>query len=311
MVFAISTHTDTHEPSGRQHPEHLRIRPGDAHAVNILVTSAAGTNGDGYGSILAFTLDGKMLGAFGADSGITDPRGLRVHPDGDRVYVNNGDDRILSLDPHGRIAAKTGPIANLNPGRGNFGPDGRYYIGSRTARTIVAFPPGLLGSGKAILPSGVVPFPRGFALAPDGRLFLASGTSPSGDGDDTILAFAPDLTLSAARFVDDTQLSPLDLAIAPNGNVLVSSEFPFGGPDAVATVREYDAGSGKLVRIFSPDGSVGFRKPRGLRFGPDGNLYCVAHGEIVAFDFGDGRFLGAVARLDRLNGQAIEFFPLR
>jgi DNA-binding beta-propeller fold protein YncE len=311
MVFAISTHTDTHEPSGRQHPEHLRIRPGDAHAVNILVTSAAGTNGDGYGSILAFTLDGKMLGAFGADSGITDPRGLRVHPDGDRVYVNNGDDRILSLDPHGRIAAKTGPIANLNPGGGNFGPDGRYYIGSRTARTIMAFPPGLLGSGKAILPSGVVPFPRGFALAPDGRLFLASGTSPSGDGDDTILAFAPDLTLSAERFVDDTQLSPLDLAIAPNGNVLVSSEFPFGRPDAVTTVREYDAGSGKLVRIFSPDGSVGFRKPRGLRFGPDGNLYCVAHGEIVAFDFGDGRFLGAVARLDRLNGQAIEFFPLR
>jgi hypothetical protein len=178
MVFAISTHTETHEPSGRQHPEHLRIRPGDEHAVNILVTSAAGTNGDGYGSILAFTLDGKMLGAFGADSGITDPRGLRVHPDGDRVYVNNGDDRILPLDPHGRIAAKTGPIANLNPGGGNFGPDGRYYIGSRTARTIMAFPPGLLGSGKAILPSGVVPFPRGFALVSDGRLFLASGHQP-------------------------------------------------------------------------------------------------------------------------------------
>jgi hypothetical protein len=58
--------------------------------------------------------------------------------------VNNRDDRILSLDPHGRIAAKTGPIAKLNPGGGNFGPDGRYFIGSRTARTIMAFPPGLL-----------------------------------------------------------------------------------------------------------------------------------------------------------------------
>src|SRR5271165_3096614 len=89
-----------------------------------------------------------MLGSFGADSGITDPRGLRVHPDGDRVYVNNGDDRILFLDPHGHIAAKPGPIANLNPGGGNFGPDGRYYIGSRTARTIMAFPPGLC-SGRA------------------------------------------------------------------------------------------------------------------------------------------------------------------
>jgi hypothetical protein len=59
--------------------------------------------------------------------------------DGDRVYVNNRDDRILSLDPHGCTAAKIGPIAKLNPGGGNFGPDGRYFIGSRTARTIMAF----------------------------------------------------------------------------------------------------------------------------------------------------------------------------
>jgi hypothetical protein len=55
--------------------------------------------------------------------------------------VNNTDDRILSLDPHGCISAKTRPIAKLNPGGGNFGPDGRYFIGSRTARTIMAFRP--------------------------------------------------------------------------------------------------------------------------------------------------------------------------
>jgi hypothetical protein len=42
------------------------------------------------------------------------------------------------------------------------------------------------------------------------------------------------------------ELSPLDLAIAPNGNIVVSSEYPFGASDAVATVREYDSADGHL-----------------------------------------------------------------
>lgn len=145
----------------------MRFHQNTVRTVNILVTSAAGANGDGYGSIVIFSLDGRALGAFGGDHNITDPRGLHVHPNGDRVFVNNGDGRILSLDPEGRIVAQTDPIAQLNPGGGIFGPHGYYYVGSRSARTIVAFPPSLLGSGEAILPNGVVPFPRGFAFAPD------------------------------------------------------------------------------------------------------------------------------------------------
>jgi hypothetical protein len=278
--------------------------------MNNLVTSASGANGDGYGSILAFD-GGKLLGQFGAEAGITDPRGPRVHSGRRRLYVNNGDDRVLAFDPNGKIGAETGSIAHLNPGGGNFGPDGRYYVGLRTARTIIALPSDLSGGGEAVLPHAIVPFPRGFAFGLDGRLYLASGTGPFGDGENTILAFPPDLVLPGARLVDDDELSPLDLMVAPSGNILVSSEFPFGVPAAVTTIREYDPGNGKLVRVFMPDGSVGFRKPRGLRFGPDGHLYCVARDEIVAFDFGDGSFLGAFARLDRLNGQAMEFFPAR
>jgi hypothetical protein len=131
-----------------------------------------------------------------------------------------------------------------------------------------------------------------------------------GEGDDAIVAFSPADRTRPDRLVEhDPDLSPLDLIVAPNGNVIVSSERPFGAPDAVTTVREYHPESGRLVRVFSAKGLAAFRKPRGLRFGPDGNLYCVAQDEVVAFDFTSGRCLGPVMRFPRLYGQALVFFP--
>jgi hypothetical protein len=76
----------------------------------------------------------------------------------------------------------------------------------------------------------------------------------------------------------------------------------------VTTLREYDRSNGRLVRVFAPDRGTEFRKPRGLRFGPDGKLYCVAQDEVVAFDFATGKSLGPVVRLRGLNGQAAIFF---
>jgi hypothetical protein len=40
--------------------------------------------------------------------------------------------------------------------------------------------------------------------------------------------------------VRDPELSPLDLFIAPSGNIVVSSEHPFGAANAMTTVSEYD-----------------------------------------------------------------------
>jgi hypothetical protein len=118
-----------------------------------------------------------------------------------------------------------------------------------------------------------------------------------------------EVVVQAVRLVADPELSPLDLAIAPNSNIVVSSERPFGAEDAVTTVREYDARDGHLVRVFSPNGKAEFRKPRGLRFSSNGLLYCVARDEVVAFDFTNGKCLGSVAQLQRLNGQALVSFP--
>jgi outer membrane protein assembly factor BamB len=274
----------------------------------ILVTSGSGSNGNGYGALLAFKRDGTLIGPFNDDSRIVDPRGLVVDQKEELLFLNSAD-RILALDPNATIVRDTGAIAGLNPGGGIFGPDGRYYVGLRSARTIMAFPLLLDATGEQYLPPGIVPFPRGFAFGQDGRLFLASGIGPNGEGDNAIVAITSSVRTRPFRFVSDPDLSPLDLTIAPNGNIVVASEHPFGAADAVTSVREYDSTDGHLVRVFSPTKQSEFRKPRGLRFGPDGHLYCVAQDEVVAFDFTKGACLGTVVQLQRLNGQALAFFP--
>ena len=277
--------------------------------MTILVTSAAGANGAGYGKVLAFSDDGKPIGVFGDDPRVIDPRGLGLDRASGLLYVNSGSDRIVALDRDGHVIHASHRVAGLNPGGGNFGPDGRYYVGLRSERTIMAFAKKLDRAGEYVLPPHVVPFPRGFAFGHDGRLFLASGVGPGGEGDNTILAFDSDRRMLPSWKVQDPELSPLDLAIAPNDNIIVSSEHPFGAANAVTTVREYDHADGHLVRVLAPNHGVQFRKPRGLRFGPHARLYCVAQDEVVAFDFAVGNCLGAVVTLPGLNGQAVIFFP--
>jgi hypothetical protein len=147
-------------------------------AMPLLVTSAAGINGNGHGLLLAFDRDGSPLGSFSNDHRIADPRGLAVDQRQELLFLNSGADRVLALDRTGKVVRDTGPIDGLNPGGGNFGPDGRYYVGLRTERTIMAFRPELSMVGEQVFPRGIVPFPRGFAFGRDGRLFLASGIGP-------------------------------------------------------------------------------------------------------------------------------------
>ena len=277
--------------------------------MHILVTSGSGANGNGYGAILRFAPEGDFAGPFTRDPRIADPRGLSVDPSGELVYVNSGNDRVLALDLHGQVVRDSGPVPGLDPGGAEFGPDGRYYLTVRRQRTIRAMPAALDGEGEFLLPAGVVPFPRGFGFGRDGRIYLSSGVAPSGQGDNTIVVFDRGGTLLTPQLVTDPELSPLDLKLAPNGNIVVASEWPFGAPDAASSVREYDPLTGELVRVFAPERSVGFRRPRGLRFGPDGLLYCVGEHHVVAFDFASGSSSGPVVHLERLNGQALVLVP--
>jgi DNA-binding beta-propeller fold protein YncE len=272
----------------------------------ILVTSASGANGDGYGTLLSFSAaGGELAGPFSDDPRVADPRGLSLSPAGDLVYVTSGDDRVLALDKNGNVVLDSGRMEGLDGGGGTFGPDGRYCVTLRRRGTILALPPGLDTEGEPLLPDGAVPFPRGFGFGDGGQLYLSSGIGPSGEGDNTITVFDGDGRLGNPRLVSDPELSPLDLAIAPGGSLVVSSEWPFGSPGATATIREYDPSTGRLVRVLAPDPAVKFARPRGLRFGPGSQLYCVGQDHVVAFDFPTGRFLGVIAELRRLNGQAV------
>ena len=98
----------------------------------LLVTSASGVNGNGFGTLLAFGLDGKLRGTLIDDERIVDPRGLAVDPKENLLFLNSGADRVLAISPQGFIVRDTGRIEGLNPGGGTLGPDGRYYVGSRT-----------------------------------------------------------------------------------------------------------------------------------------------------------------------------------
>ena len=101
--------------------------------MRILVTSAGRANGDGYGAILAFGPDGEFTGPFSSDPRITDPRGMSLDPSGALVYPNSGDDRVVTLDLDGNVLRDSGRLPGLEPGGGEFGPDGRLYLASGVA----------------------------------------------------------------------------------------------------------------------------------------------------------------------------------
>lgn len=239
----------------------------------LSVPSAVSANGNEHGVLLSFDDNSDPPGVFGTDGRIADPCGLTADPKQRLLFVNSAG-RVLGLDACGKVMRDAGVIAARNLRGEVFGPVGGYYVRLRGARTILALSPDLHRAGEHVPPAGIMPFPRGFGFDAEGRLFLASGTGPNGQRDDAIVAFAPADRARPSLLVEhDPDLGPLDLTVAPNGDVVVSSESPFGAPDAVTTPREYDSESGRLVRVFWPAGMAVFRKPRGLRFDPDGHLY--------------------------------------
>jgi len=82
----------------------------------LLVTSASGANGNGFGALLAFESDGRLCGTFIDDDRIVDPSGLAVDPKEKLLFLNSGSDRVLAISSQGSVVRDTGQIEGLNLG---------------------------------------------------------------------------------------------------------------------------------------------------------------------------------------------------
>ncbi len=250
---------------------------------------------------------------------LNDPRDIVVDVfDPTTVLINSGDDNVLRFQADdGTLLETFAEFPGLNGGGAVFGPNGNYFVGARSLASILEFDGQNGDFIQEFIPTGTVDFPRGFVFGSNGDFFLGNGADPAtGSGGGTLVQF-DGLTgeLINPDFVSDPQLSPLDVISGLDGNVYVSSEFPFGDPNAVGTVRIYDVNTGELLNVldagFDESGEPRLTAPRGMGFGPDDNLYVSSTGteSIIRFDPTTGEFIDVFTEFPNLNGQALNFVP--
>lgn len=284
--------------------------------TEILVSSAAT---DGHSQVLRFSgKDGHFLGTFACTHNADDPRGMRQRPPNREViYINSANDEVLAYNVlTGNFLGVFASHPDLNGGAGVFGPDFNYYVGSRTLGAVVRFDSSSGAFVDNFVKEGTVKSIRGFDFAPDGNLYIADGLAPTAGAPGTILKVDGKTgNVLDPHFVSDPELSPLDLVIGPDGQIYVTSEFPFGAPNSSGTVRRYDLLTGKLLDVFDAgkdeQGKPRLSKPRGIFFGPDGLMYVSSTGtdSVVRFDWQTGKFIDTFIHYPQLNGQAVSIIP--
>lgn len=284
---------------------------------DVVVTSAAN---NGNNAALRFDgLTGRLIGEFPNGGELTDPRDIvQTIDESNTVLINSGNDDVLRFDATtGNFIETFTEFPELNGGGAVFGPDNNYYVGARSLGAILRFNGQTGDFIDEFIPSELVDFPRGFVFGSDGNFYLGNGADPTtGGGGGTVIQY-DGLTgeVLNSNFVNDPELSPLDVINGLDGNIYVSSEFPFGQENSVGTVRVYDIDAGVLLDVLDAgvdaEGVPRLDAPRGLGFGPDGNLYTssTGTGSVVRFDGATGDFIDVFVDFPQLNGQALNFIP--
>jgi streptogramin lyase len=116
--------------------------------------------------------------------------------------------------------------------------------------------------------SGGVSVPTCLVFGTDGNLYVA--------GRDSDQVFRYDQTsgalLGGGAFTSGTAaVAPHPILFGADGNLYVGAHWAPRGAENV--VRGYNGSSGAFISTLVTDGSGGLTDPRGMVFGPDGNLY--------------------------------------
>jgi hypothetical protein len=280
------------------HPGRRNLMP-----TSLVVSSASRL---GYGTLRCFE---EPVGwtTFGPPE-IKDPRGVRRRAKDAYFAVNEPSAAVWLLRFDGTALARIDLPAGIDPGGGAFAPDGLYYIGSRSQRSIEQVDLAARRYCRRAVTLDGISFPRGFAVLDDGGFVVASGTHPVlGGGRRSLFLYNRNGSLESDAFVDDPLLDPLDLALH-DGYLYVTSEFPFGADNAVVSLRRYDAKNGAPSGTWSAEHSPAFgrvQKPRGIAFTDDGTLLMCAQSCVLAIDVTTLGSAWLVAEDEHLAGQSL------
>ncbi len=183
----------------------------------------------------------------------------------------------------------------LSPRRIIFGPDENLYVCGAGSNCILRYE----GSTGVFIDQFVAPGsgglaqPIGLTFGPDGNLYVASANSNCVLRYDGVTGEFADVFV---RPGSGGLVRPSDLLFTPNGYLLVTGN--------TSDVKRYGARTGEFIDNFvSSDSRIDW--PRGLAYGPDGNLYVASYKKpgILRYDGESGKFIdvfisGAHGELD-------------
>jgi sugar lactone lactonase YvrE len=235
---------------------------------------------------------------------------------------DNGAGKVLQYDQvTGEFLSEFIPSGSGGLGHPNgliFGPDGNLYVCDVGNGSILRYDgitrdplPSAGNSGATFVPSGSGGLSFGtygvsdavwLIFGPDGNLYATSGGLNAPPDSSSVLRFDGKTGQFIDAFVPPGSgglTGPRALVFGPDGNLYVNSYGP--GP---GTVLRYDGTTGTFLDVFVPAGSNPFGEsgsgyPRGLVFGPDGNLYVgypggqAAHPSVLRYDGKTGALIDA------------------
>jgi hypothetical protein len=255
--------------------------PGSAAHAGLFVSGVE--NHGATGVVLEYNgATGAFVQTFASGGGLSKPQGLVFGPNGNLFVSSLGNDAVLEYDGTTGAFVKTfasdGGLASFIGIM--FGPNGDLFVSSPVGEveeyngTTGAFVKNFAyGSGAG-----------GLVFAPNGKLFVSNpDLNAVSEYDATIGVFK---TFTSGGGL----LHPQGLVFGPNGDLFVSNGDISSLDPANNDVLEYNGTTGAFVKIFASGGGLEF--PRGLVFGPNGDLFVTSlSGAVLEYNGTTGAFV--------------------
>lgn len=235
-----------------------------------------------------------------ASAGVVSPCGLALGPDGRLTVTGCDSDDVVQVDLD--TLAVT-PLVAAGAG-GLTGPQDAEWSGSTllvasaAANAVLYYD--AAGNPTGVAARGLSPvLDGGFAFSPDGqKLYLTSFS------DNEVLEHDATSGTRLRSFVGACLFLPIDVTFGPDAKLYVAC---FGDN----SIGRIDPATGLGLGSFVLGGSGGLVNPRGLAFGPDGDLYVSSgSGEILRFDGTTGAFVGVFVDTGGNGGGPVDPYGL-